>query len=194
MSVSSMGVRSALRQFQDLQPEPEGAVVVSALAVPPAAGQAPAATPSAPQGAPTNPVSPLAEWVEKLTAWIPTESLTLWVAFAGFFSVFDKTRDEFALVAAVAVLTGLWAYAASTGAQRRRTPDSVSKEKAYATCLLSIIAFLVWWTATPGSWVTTDLDVPALYTALLLVATVAVLPYVARKFGVEPLRAIVAAP
>ncbi len=36
------------------------------------------------------------ELLERLTAWIPTESIAVFLSFGGFFSVFDDTAREFA--------------------------------------------------------------------------------------------------
>lgn len=75
MSISSMGVRSSLRRAQDLH-NAEPAVVVSALQ--------PAGEDGKLTASPKDSGSPVAAYLERLTAWIPTESIALFIGFAGF--------------------------------------------------------------------------------------------------------------
>lgn len=178
MSIMSMGVRSALRQAQLVAQNPApGGVVISALQ-PAGAGQAPAANPG-------NSQSPVGQLLEKLTAWIPTESIATFIAFAGFFEVFKHTAYEFTLVVVIAVLTVPFAIQASRTSQLRRGL-TVSNSAAIKTAALAVFAFLIWWLATPGSWLTSDENVAPFYVAIGLLLVVFGLPFLASALKVEP--------
>lgn len=174
-----MGVRSALRVVQDNDPGVSPGVVVSA--VQPPGGQ--------PDGAPdpAQAASPVAELLEKITAWVPTESVGLFLAFGGFFNVYSDTTREVALVVVVGALTLAYAAGASRTAQLRRNQphDSATSAK---TAGVALFAFLVWWIATPGTWLTADEGVDSFWVALVLVVVVAALPTIAKWLKVEPLR------
>lgn len=172
-----MGVRSALRVVQDNEPAVGPGVVVSA--VQPPGGQ--------PAGAPATPASPLTEFLERLTAWIPTESIALFLSFGGFFDVYDDTTKEIGLVVAVGLLTLGYAAGASRAAQRRRNQPHNSAASA-KTAGIALASFLVWWAATPGTWLTADEGVDSYWVALVLVVVVAVLPWIAKQLRIEPIR------
>jgi hypothetical protein len=87
----------------------------------------------------------------------------------------------------VAALTVWYAYSAAKGAQERRNQPHKTGSSA-TTAALALVAFLVWWVATPGTWLTADEDISSFYVALGLVVVVAALPSVAKALRVEPLR------
>ena len=111
----------------------------------------------------------------------------MFLAFGGFFSVFDDTTKEIALVIVVSLLTLGYAAGASRAAQRRRNQLHNGATSA-KTAGLALFAFLVWWIATPGTWLTADEDVDSFWVALALAVVVAALPWIARRLKVEPLR------
>lgn len=111
----------------------------------------------------------------------------MFLAFGGFFSVFDDTTKEVALVVVVGVLTLGYAASASRAAQVRRSQAHNTATSA-KTAGVALFAFLVWWIATPGTWLTADEDVDSFWVALALAVVVATLPWLAKKLKVEPLR------
>lgn len=179
MSIASMAVRSSLRRAQDIGEAPKG-VVVSAMQEE-GAGKPAEGNPTDVKG------SPVTELLEKLTAWIPTEAIALFLSFGGFFSVFDNTTKEIGLVVVVGILTVGYAIPASRAAQLRRS-QTFSPGVAAKTAALALVAFGVWWVATPGTWLTADEHVAPFWVALALVLVVAGMPWFAKLLKVEPLR------
>jgi hypothetical protein len=180
MSVSSMGVRAALRTAQDVGRASKRSVVVSALGSP--AGD------SAPAAAPATKTNPIAQFLEKLTAWIPSESIALFLGFGGFFAVFEETSKEFALLGSTLAITFVLAFTATYGAHKRRGLAEGAATKAALTGVVATVAFVFWWAATPGTWLTADQGLDSFWVALALSVLVFGLPYLARALGIEPLR------
>ena len=178
MSISSMGSRAALRQMQDIDLAAPGAVVTG-IAVP---GSNDVNTRA---GAAAPPVNPAGEYLKALAAWIPAEALALWTGFATFFAVFEDTQKELVLVAVVGILTVVYAANRTRASQARRNLP-LDRGKQAKTAVVAVAAFITWWFGTPGAYFTADVKVPPFYAALALAAVVLALPWVAKKFGVEP--------
>lgn len=212
MSIRSMGVRSAYRMAQDAGVAKDGHVVTSvgAALVPEAdvADRAEDADRPPPSPAPMNtdapangaqphvvtrtqtPPNPVSQYLDSVTTWIPTETIGLFVAFAGFFAVFDDFTKEMVLGGVVALLTVIYAAASSIGAQKQ-IPDGPAQGRrrtAVTTSLLALIAFAAWWGALPGSFATDseELGLDPFFPAIALAAVALVLPLVARILKVEP--------
>lgn len=177
MSIRSMAARSALRSAQDVGTAPNGSVVMSVI---PAAGGADGSPPTAPS-------SPLGQFMDKVTAWIPSEAVGLFVVLAGSFSVYEDTGKETALGLTVAALTVVYAVMASRSAHQRRALPFRGRDAA-RTGALPLLAFLAWWAALPGSIVTDpdDWAVDPYWVALPLAVFALALPFVAKALKVEP--------
>ncbi|MEM8924521.1 MAG: hypothetical protein AAGD35_13550 [Actinomycetota bacterium] len=173
-----MALRQALRQVQDANQALPGPVIAAVQ---------PAGPGGQPQGHPEDSGNALNERVEMLTAWIPTESIALFIGFGGVFNVFDNTTYEIALFVVVALVTVGYAIQASLAAQQRRQQPR-DLRRAVITAALAEVAFLVWWFATPGSWLTADRGVDTFWVAMGLIVVTAGIPWLAKALKVEPLR------
>lgn len=80
-----------------------------------------------------------------------------------------------------------YAIQASSGGQKRRG-QKIDVAVSIKTAILAVFAFLVWWAATPGSWLTASKDVDPFYVAIALAVVVITLPWIAVAAKVEPLK------
>lgn len=180
MGIAAMGVRSALRTVQDSEPVAEGhakLAVTDVLAIPGKEGVL---------GKPTkaDPGDKAASKLEELAAWIPTETLALWIGLVSAFSLFDDTTVEATVGGILILLTGVLGYFSSVGAHNRR--EITDRRKAVSTGVVAAIAFAIYWMSMPGSLATADFDLHPVFPALLLGLSLIFLPMVARALGIEP--------
>jgi len=177
MAIGTMGVRAALRTAQDANGVAAGPVV---------AAIATAGAPTQLAGEPANSPGAMTQWLQRLSAWIPSESVAAFLVLSSSFSVFDDTTSELVVVVVLTLLTGLYAAKATVDAHDRRELASTKFRKAILTALIAMIAFLVWWIATPGTAPTADWHVKPLYAALTLFVAVAAIPYLAQSLKLDP--------
>jgi hypothetical protein len=181
MGIAAMGVRSALRTIQDnVPPDADGKAklaVTDVLAIP---GE------TSVLGKPTkaDPGDRAASKLEELAAWIPTETLALWIGIVSAFSLFDDTTIEATVGGILLLFTGVLGYVSSLGAHNRR--EIADRRKAVSTGLVAAIAFGIYWMSMPGSLATADLNVHPVFPALLLGLSLIFLPMVARALKIEP--------
>ncbi len=178
MAVISMGIRAALRTVQDAEGSGGGSVVA---AIAQTDGQ------SRLIGAPAVAVSAPTEWVEKIAAWIPSESIAVFLTLGGTAIAARGTEKELVLVVFIVGLTGLLAAISTMQAHKRRD-TARQRGKAVSAAVVSMLAFLVWWVAIPGTAPTADWHLDPLYASLVLVAGVIGLPYLAQLLRLDPLR------
>jgi hypothetical protein len=188
MGIASMGVRSALRTVQDAAltedadttptGNPTEYAVIGSLTTP--AGTT--------IGGPKVPTAGDAEAskLEEISAWIPTETLALWIGLTAGFSLFENTLQEAVVGGILLIATGVLGFLTSLGAHKRRSAPSA--QKAVCTGLVASFAFGVYWMAMPGSLATADLNLAPVFPALLLGLTLIFLPMVARALKIEPRR------
>lgn len=182
MGISTMGVHSALRTYQDTNSLPGKQAIVDGLASP--TGNV-VGLPDKKPGVGDDAASKL----ETLAAWIPTETLALWIALTAGFSLFEDMRIEAIVGGVLLVSSGVLGFLASHGAHTRRPLDAAKTErrkKAISTGCVAAVAFAIYWMAMPGSLFTADLGWPPVFPALLLGLTLVFLPLVARALGIEP--------
>lgn len=207
MSIRSMGVRSALRSAQLLNLAPAGSVVsgiggVAGAAPPPdatTAGSPAAPAPTIPAaagtptvtGSPNTPPSPVGDFLDRVSAWIPSEAVGLFLAFGGFFSVYGDTTEEVVLGIVVGLISFAYGAASAVSAHRKRpVPGASVKRQAILTGSVALLAFAVWWFATPGSFATDpeDLNLNPFFPAIILATFALGLPFLASILKIEPLR------
>jgi hypothetical protein len=172
-----MGIRAALRTVQDAEGAGRGSVVA---AIAEADGE------SRLIGAPAVAVSAPTEWVEKISAWIPAESIAVFLTLGGTAIAASGTAKELVLVGFIVVLTGLSAAVSTLQAHRRRK-TACQVRKAVSAAIVSMIAFLVWWVALPGTAPMADWHVDPFYTSIFLFAGVIGVPYLAQALRLDPL-------
>lgn len=195
MSIRAMGVRSALRTAQSENLASPGPVVsgigTTLPGQPVGADQPPATPPDENVEAPPKPQkrNPVSEYLDSVSAWIPSEAVGLFLAFAGFFTVFNDTAKELVLAAVVALATMAYAAKTSVGAHKMRGLKTGAK-KAVITALIALVAFGAWWFATPGSFAydEQELGLDPFWPAIVLAVVALGIPFPAGWFGVEPLR------
>ncbi|WP_338887392.1 hypothetical protein [Rhodococcus sovatensis] len=185
MALATMGVRAALRTVQDSSgtPDHRPTVVVDTIAYDQADGDA------APEGTLKKQVGGSAKFLESLEAWIPAEVIALFVFGTGFANVLTNAwYYEFTLLAACILITVVYAYLSVTEAHKRRSigDKAKMKNKPVTTVFIAVVAFIVWWSATPGTWLTTDMGVPTFFPSIVLAVSVLLIPKIAEKLGVEP--------
>lgn len=198
MSIRAMGIRSALRTAQAEELAPAGPVVSGIGQTLLFQTLTPGGTPTIPPEnqveAPPKPEkpNPLAEYWDSVTAWIPSEAVGLFLAFTGFFSVFDDTAKELVLAAVVALFTVAYAAQWSVKAHKKRGITKGVRRKAFVTAVVALIAFGAWWLATPGSlaYDKKELGLDPFWPAILLVVVALGIPFPAGWFGVEPIKSI----
>lgn len=181
MSIRSMGERAALASVHASDQEKK--TVISAVRVAPRVGEGAARL----EGAPKSDTGGIGKYVDQVTTWIPTESIGLFLAFAGAFAVFDSLAQELALAGAALVLTAIysWTNAKKEFQKRKKLPD---RKALVSSTGIAAVAFISWWFAFPGSWVTDprDLGLAAFWPSLFLAIVALLAPLVAKKLGVEP--------
>lgn len=179
-----MATRTALRSAQEATNVARGSVVMGIAPAP--VGDAPQQPPVV-EAAPREPSNPAVEYLQALTAWIPSESIAMFLGIATFFSVYEDTTKEVTLTVVVAVLTAIYAWVAVAGAHRRRHLSAMVRTKDLRTTVVATLAFLVWWLGTPGSWLTDDADVDPFFTAIGLAVVVGLLPLITKALQIDPL-------
>lgn len=172
-----MGVHAALRSAQEAGGAATMGVVVSGVLTPGSAQVT---------GTPLTDASGAQGYLSRIAAWIPSEALALWLALAGPFDVEADTPKEFALVAAVLVVSTVIAWTSASAAHTRRGLQDAGHRRAGAVTAIAAVAVVIWWAATPGTWLTADVGVPAFWVALVLGLFTVLLPLIAQRVGVEP--------
>jgi len=171
-----MGIRAALRTVQDAEGAGRGSVV---------AAIAQSDAPSGLIGVPAVAVGRPTEWVEKIAAWIPSESIAVFLALGGLATSEPKTDTEIVFVVFLLAMTGLLAGGSTVRAHQRRNINR-QRVKAVSAAFVSMLAFLVWWVAIPGTAPTADWHLPPLYASMILFGGVICLPYLAQVLRVDP--------
>lgn len=175
MAIATMGVRSALQTYQ--ASNREFTTVVEALTTPDR---------SRVEAAPKKTTSSdlIAKLLEDISAWIPTETLTLWLLFVTAFNVFNNTQTEIIVGFVTVVASGLYGALASMAAHDRRNYARQPKKAVTVGCIAAI-SFFVYWMATPGAVATADWNIQPILPVGLAALFVLFMPFVAAGLGVD---------
>lgn len=183
MGLASMGVRTALRTIQDNPPQP----------APPAGNNSPQPAPHV-GGPSTNDVAVVhalegpdgkvtgqpvvatetdkaASALESIATWVPSETLTLWIAITTASNLFTDTVAELIVGGSLVLASGVVVFVSSLGAHKRR--DTSNKPKAVKAGVVGGVAFFIYWMAVPGSIATDEWAwhpaIPSLIVGLALI-------------------------
>lgn len=175
MAIASMGVHSALETVQIA--EPEYRTIVEALTT---------ADRSSVKGAPTTAMSndPMVAALEKISVWIPAETLALWLLFVASFNVFSDSLTELILGVVTVIVSGVYGFFSSTSAHARRG-YSRNRRKAWLVAIMASGSFFIYWMATPGSISTADWHLQPILTVGVATLTALFLPFIATALKIE---------
>lgn len=178
MAIATMGVRSALSTEQE-QYGREYFRVIDSLA---------ASNLQKTTGGPKVPEvgTQLASAIEKISAWIPSETLALWLAVASAGELFEHSNLELSIGGLMTVSSGVFAGWSSLSAHKRRGRRGAGG-KAVKTGFVAAFAFFIYWMAMPGSIATDEWKLPGLLAALIALVVALFLPLMAQALKIEPI-------